>query len=211
MIDQFASQSVVAWYNHLLAREQWARDALAPYAGRAARIDTGLVSLHLLITAEGTLAVAGADTAELPSVTLSLEPQAIAGSLFDPAAFLNPAVAMEKLRAQVRIQGDAAFAQTLTDVLARLRPEPAEDLARFLGDAPAERIVAAFRTVLAQMREAAQRLARQGADFVVAENPLVVGRQEFERFTRDVADLRAALERLEQRTGAMAGKAPGPA
>jgi ubiquinone biosynthesis protein UbiJ len=193
MFDRLAAESVVAWYRRLLAREDWARAALAPYAGRSARFESGPLAVCVVVEAGGGLAVASG----VASVTVTLDPQVLAGSLFAP----------DSARRRMRIEGDAEFAQALTDVLAKLRPDPAEDLARLLGDAPAQRIVDAAGAALREMRDAAQRLARHGAEYFVAENPMLLGRQEFAGFVADVAQLRACLDGLEKRLEAAAGSA----
>ena len=210
MLDNLASEAVVAWYNRLLQREDWARAALAAHAGRTARINAGPLSLILIVTAAGTLAgggrVAGAGAAgsgddpacALPGVTITLDPQALAGSFFEPAAALR----------NVHVEGDAAFAQVLTDVLPRLRPDPAEDLARLFGDATAERMVGAVNAALAQLREAAERLARQGADYLVGEYAVLVGTREFGQFCSEIKDLQTRIERVEQGVAALARRAP---
>ena len=133
-------------------------------------------------------------------LTLGNNTQALAGAFFDAAA----------VRRKMRIDGDAEFAQALTDVLSRLRPDPAEDIARVLGDAPAQRLVDTVSAALAELRDTAQRLARQGADYFVAEQPLVLGRQEFLAFARQVGELQERLDRLEARCAAPRG-APGTA
>ncbi len=185
MLDRLATETLIGWYNRLLAREGWARAALAPYAGRTARFDIGPVSVFLAVLPGGTLG-AGSGT---PSVTITLDPGILAGSLLDPAAAMR----------RMRMEGDAEFAQALTDVLSKLRPDPAEDLARFLGDAPAERLVNAFKAALEQVREAARRAARQGADYLVAENPMLLGKLEWDSHVRELGALLARLHALEQR------------
>lgn len=189
-LDTLASRSVAAWYNRLLLREDWARNALAIHAGKTARIDAGPVVVLLAVAPDGTL-TSGDGAA---SVTITLEPAAIAGSLWDPAAALR----------KLRVEGDAQFAQELTDVLQKLRPDPAEDLARWVGDAPAQRVMSAVAAAMAQLREGAQRAARQGADYIVAENPLVLGRQQLEDHAQQVAALEARLQALEARVTALA-------
>ncbi len=197
MLDTIASQSVVAWYNRLLAQEDWARAALAPHAGQTARIDAGLISVFLAVTAEGRLGV-GTGT---PSVTIGVDPAAVARAAWDPAAALR----------DVRVAGDAAFAQVLTDVLQKLRPDPAEDLARWIGDAPAERIVRSIEAAMAQARDAAQRAARQGADYFVAEQTLLLGRRDWTPFTAELQALGEQLGALERRLAALAPGAPAGA
>lgn len=200
MLDRLASESVVAWYGRLLAREDAARAALAPYAGRSARFEAGLVNVFLAVAAGGRLA-AGSGT---PSVTITLDPQVLADALLDPGAVLR----------RMRVEGDAEFARALTEVLSRLKPDPAEDLARIIGDAPAQRLVDSVHAAMERMRDSAQRLARQGADFLVAEHPALLGKQEFSRFTGELAELQARLERLQARAAAATAdrtRADGPA
>jgi ubiquinone biosynthesis protein UbiJ len=197
MLERLASESAVAWYQRLLAREDWARAALSPYAGRTARFVASPLSVSLAVVEGGRLAVGK----EATSVTITLDAQALAGSFFDPGA----------IRRKLRVDGDTEFAQALTDVLAKLRPDPAEDLSRILGDAPAQRLVDTVSAAMAQLRDTAQRLARQGADYFVAENPMVLGKQEFARFCQELVELQDRLDRLESRIEPKGANAAPPA
>jgi len=185
MLDQIASQATVALLNHLLARETWAREKLTPFAGRRARIEAFPAAVLLGIAEAGRFEVATGD----PHVTISVDSAQLPAFFFDPNAILR----------NVRLSGDAEFAQVLSQVLQNLRPEPEEDLARFVGDAAAVRIVAMLRAIAIQVREGGARLATTTADYFAAENPLLATRDEAERFGRDVADLRNAVERLAKR------------
>ncbi len=185
MLDQLATDAALALLNRLLARERWARDRLAPFAGRSARIECGPFVVQFGVVDGGTLAAAVAE----PAVTISMDAAALPQALLDPKAIMR----------NVRLSGDAEFAQTLSYVLQNLRPEPEEELSRFVGDAAAQRIVGFLRAAFAQAQEAGSRLATTAADYFVAENPLLVARSEAEAFARDVAALRDAVERLAKR------------
>ncbi len=185
MIDQLASGAAVALLNRLLARESWAREKLAPYAGRIARIEAPPFALTMAVAEGGTLAAAQGE----PHVTVTVDGTALPQALLDPQAVLR----------NVRLAGDAEFAQALSQVLQNLRPEPEEELARFVGDAAAVRIVGFARAALAQAQDNAERLARTAADYFVAENPMLVARGEVEQFSREVARLRDDVERLVKR------------
>src|SRR5262249_48324688 len=124
-----------------------------------------------------------------PHVTIVVDSAQIPVLLFDPKAVLR----------NVRLEGDAEFAQALSQVLQNLRPEPEEDLARFVGDAAAVRIVGLLRAIAEQIRAGGARLSATTADYFAAENPLLVTRQEAERFSADVASLRDTAERVEKR------------
>ncbi|HEX7156699.1 MAG TPA: SCP2 sterol-binding domain-containing protein [Burkholderiaceae bacterium] len=188
MLDRIATEAVVGWFNHLLVREAWAREALAPYAGRVARFETGMAALDLGVAADGSLLAADARGAA-PSVTITLEPGRLPRALLEPSVLLR----------DVRMAGDLEFAQALTRVLQNLKPDPAEDLSRWIGDAAAERVVGAARTAVETARDAGRRLARQATDYWVSENPILVGRTDLEQFGADVGALRAAVDRLSER------------
>ena len=185
MLDQIASGAAAAALNHMLAREPWARAALAPFAGRSARLQAAPFSVQLAIVADGGFSA----DAGPPTVTIGVDAAALPRVLLEPKAALR----------NVRLEGDAEFAQALSNVLQKLRPEPEEELARFVGDAAAVRVVALLRAALAGAREAGGRLAVQAADYLVAENPMLVSRQEMEAFAADVARLRDDVERLAKR------------
>lgn len=185
MIDQLASGAAIALLNRLLAREAWAREKLAPYAGRIARIEALPFVLDLAVAEGGTFTAAQGE----PSVTVTVDGAALPQALVDPQAVLR----------NVRLAGDAEFAQALSQVLQNLRPEPEEELARFVGDAAAVRIVGFLRAALARAQDNAERLARAAADYFVAENPMLAARGEVEDFSREVARMRDDVERLAKR------------
>jgi ubiquinone biosynthesis protein UbiJ len=185
MLDQFASNIVVTALNRLLAYERWARDRLAPFVGQCARIECGPFAVQFGVRADCQLEASDAE----PTVTIAMDLAAM------PQALVEPRAAMRN----VRLSGDAEFAQALSYVLQNLRPEPAEELSRFVGDAAAERIVGLVRAVLAQVQEGGQRFATAAATYFVAENPLLVARAEADAFARDVSVLRDAVERLDKR------------
>jgi ubiquinone biosynthesis protein UbiJ len=182
VLDEFASRAAAAVLNRMLAREPWARERLAQFAGRSARLQALPFSVQLGIDADGSFV---ADSAT-PTVTLGFDAAAL------PQVLLDPKVALRN----VRLEGDGEFAQVLSDVLQKLRPEPEEELARFVGDAAAVRLVALLRSALAAAREAGSRLASTTADYLVAENPMLVGRAEMTAFAEQVTRLRDDVERL---------------
>ena len=186
MIDQIASSAAIALLNRMLAREQWARDKLAPFVGRSARFDASPFGLTLQVADGGTFEVA--HTAE-PAVTIGVALSSL------PLAMLDPQAAMK----DVRLSGDAEFAQALAFVLQNLRPEPEEELSRFIGDAAAQRLVGFMRTSATQWKQIAENMLDNTAHYVVTENPMVVGRDDLDSFSRDVNQLRDAVVRIEKR------------
>jgi len=186
MIDQFASSAAIAVLNRMLTREQWARDKLAPFAGRSARFDAPPFTLTLQVADGGMFAAA--DQGE-PAVTIGVALSSL------PLAMLDPQAAMK----DVRLSGDAEFAQALAFVLQNLRPEPEEELSRFIGDAAAQRLVGLMRASASQWKQIADNMLDSTAHYVVKENPMVVGSDDLEAFTQDVNRLRDAVARAETR------------
>lgn len=194
MLEELATGAVVRVLNRLSEREGWARVALKPFAGRSARLELAPFVLALGIDDEGRFTAAGG----APDVTISIDPLQLPQAMLDRQAVLR----------NVRLSGDAEFAQALSQVLQRLRPEPEEELARFVGDAAAVRIVGLLRTGLAQAREGSSRLASTTVEYLVTENPMLVARAEVARFTQEVHRLRDAVERAEKRVQQLQARRP---
>ena len=186
MIEQLTTAAAVSVLNRMLARESWARDRLAPFAGRTARFEAPPFALALKVAEGGEFA--DAQRAE-PVVTVGLDLAALPLALGDPQAALR----------NVSLKGDAEFAQALAFVLQNLRPEPEEELSRFIGDAAAQRIVGLLRLSASHWRQLAERMLDSSAHYLVTENPMLVGRAEVDEFNAAVASLRDDVARLEKR------------
>jgi len=187
MIDRLLNQAAVTVLNRMLGREEWAREKLAPFAGRVVRLEALPFSLQWAVAEGGTLAANDDDGA--PAVTIGLALSSLPFALLDPQAATK----------DVRLQGDAEFAQALSFVLQNLRPEPEEELSRFVGDAAAMRIVGLVRLSASHWRELAERMLDNTANYIVTENPMVVGRDEVAAFVEGVTRLRDDVARLEKR------------
>jgi len=191
MIDQVASSTAITLLNRMLSREAWAREKLAPFAGRSARFDAAPFGLTLQVADDGTFAAA--DQGE-PAVTIGVALSSLPLALFDPQAAMK----------DVRLSGDAEFAQALAFVLQNLRPEPEEELSRFIGDAAAQRLVGFLRASVSQWKQIAEGMLDNTAHYVVTENPMVVGRDELDVFNQDVNRLRDTVARIEKRIDLLA-------
>ena len=186
MVDQWINQASVAVLNRMLGREAWAREKLAPFSGRVVRFEASPFSMQWVVTDDGSLQPSDEGPA---AVTIGLALSSLPFALIDPPAATR----------DVRLQGDAEFAQALSFVLQNLRPEPEEELSRFVGDAAATRIVGFLRLSASHWRQLAERMLDNAANYVVTEDPMVVGRDEVATFVQDVARLRDDVARLEKR------------
>lgn len=203
------AKSFAAAVNHLLNREPWARQQLAAYAGRRARLIAGTLQWSLSVDPDGRLAAHDAQPSAngngpetVDDVTITVLPQMV-------NAFVTGgrAAAMR----QVRIAGDAEFAAAIGRLAEQLRWEPEEDLSRFVGDIAAGRIVGAARGAFAGALGAARDLAQAATEYWLYENPTLVPRSALADHALAVSELRDDVERLEKRIARCARqRQPGP-
>ena len=194
----------VAAINHLLAQEAWARDALARHAGKEARIDMGHLELRVLVARDGMLELSNGEGE--PAVTLRLK-------LAD-----LPLIAQDRKRAlsHVKIEGDAEFANTLSQLANGLRWDVEHDLERVIGPLGAYRLAEGGRRAALGAVDAGRRIAENLAEFLVEERPVLVRPTLRDEFAANVVRLRDDVERaakriakLEQRLAQLpAGEAP---
>jgi ubiquinone biosynthesis protein UbiJ len=179
--------SAVATINHLLAGEDWARASLRRHAGKLACIDTGHLQLRLHVAADGLLE-AGEQEA-VPAVTIHVK-------LADlPLIVQN----RERAFSYVRIEGDAEFANTISQLSRGLRWEPEHDLERLFGPIAATRLVGGARSGIAAVRDSGRRLAENLAEFLVEERPVLARPGQVDQFGADVVRLRDDVERAAKR------------
>ncbi len=185
----------VAAINHLLAQEAWARALLMRHAGKDACIDAGLARLRMHVGRDGLLEAAHQGTAgDAPaSVTIRVKPADL------------PLIAQDRTRAlsYVKIEGDAEFANVISQLANGLRWDAEHDLERVVGPLGAHRLVRTARRTAGGATEATRRLAENLAEFLaevfVEERPLLVRPHEVEEFGGGVVRLRDDVERTAKR------------
>ncbi|WP_211474360.1 SCP2 domain-containing protein [Collimonas humicola] len=184
---------ITASVNHLLAQEPWAQRILASHAGKVACFDGGAVKLSWQVGVDGLLQAPPADTDEkvvnLPNVTIRV-------NLAD-----LPLIAQNRERAfsYVKIEGDADFANAISQVSQGLRWDAEHDLSKLVGDIAAVRIVSGGNALIAGVLSTHKKLAENLAEYFLEEQPMLVRPQAVSDFTNDVTRLRDDLERLAKR------------
>lgn len=184
--NTFAAPAVAA-INHLLAQEAWARDTLALHAGKVALIDAGSICLRMQVSRDGMVAAAGPDQA--PNVTIRMKLSDL------------PLIAANRERAfsYVKIEGDAEFANTISQLSKGLRWEAEHDLERLTGPIAATRIAGGARGLFAAARSTHRKLSENLAEFLLEEQPVLVRPAMLEELSGDVARLRDDVERAAKR------------
>jgi ubiquinone biosynthesis protein UbiJ len=175
--------------NHLLAQESWARAMLIPHAGKVACFDLGVVSVALLVAADGL--VQAPEPASTAAVTIRVR-----------AADL-PLILQDRERAfsYVSIDGDAEFANTISQLSRSLRWEVADDLGKLVGDIAAQRIVGGAGAIATTLRATQRKLLENVAEYFLEEQPLLVRPQAVSDLSDEVTRMRDDVERLAKRIG----------
>jgi ubiquinone biosynthesis protein UbiJ len=185
-----AAKPFAAAVNHLLAREAWARQRLAPYAGKTARLAFSSFTMTLAVDPDGYLRAVETHEAPHADVSIAVPSDAV------PAFVQGGQAAVMK---HVRIEGDAEFATQIAKLAEHLRWEPEEDLAKLIGDGPAHRVATLARSAGNQFARAGRNLRDSVTEYLLDENPQLVRRASLDVFNAELAHARDALARVEKR------------
>jgi len=178
---------VIATINHLLAQEPWARQQLAVHAGKLACIDTGAVALRLRVDSAGMLETAPAD---MPAnVTIRVK-------LSDVPLILQH---RERAFSYVKIEGDAEFANAISQLSKGLRWEAEHDLEKVVGPMLATRLVSGAKDAAAFVRTGQQKLAENVAEYFLDEQPMLIRPSTLQEYSAGVTRVRDDVERLAKR------------
>jgi ubiquinone biosynthesis protein UbiJ len=187
----FPSSLFASVVNHLLEREPWARDKLRPFAGRVAVIDAGVALLSARVAPDGMLSAAEGDA----DVTIRIRAADLPMILSD----------LPRATAYAQVEGNAEFANVISQLAQSLRWEAQADLSRFVGDIAAARMVAGAKAAVQTARATQQSLAENLAEYLLDENPVLVRPQSVADFSAQVIRLRDDVERLEKRVRKLQG------
>jgi ubiquinone biosynthesis protein UbiJ len=177
----------VAAINHLLAQEAWARDALVLHAGKVAFIDAGSITARMQVTRDGMLAAA--TPGQPSSVTIRVKLSDL------------PLIVQNRDRAfsYVKIEGDAEFANTISQLSKGLRWEAEHELENLTGPIAARRLVGGARGVVEAARAIHRKLSENLAEYFLEEQPVLVRPAMLEQLGSDVSRLRDDVERAAKR------------
>jgi ubiquinone biosynthesis protein UbiJ len=185
------AQTALSALNHVLRQQAWARDRLRAHVGRTVRIvvatPLGPVRADARIAEQGTLEVA---EIESPTVTLSLTPSidAVFGLLRDGPRGLT---------GHLKVEGDVMVAAAVGEIAQQLRWDVEEDLSRVFGDRVAHRMGETARQGARQADDLRGRVETGLRQFLVQEDPQLVGREDLRTLAQAVEGLEAILRRAE--------------
>jgi len=180
--------------NHLLTQEPWARDKLAAHQGKIACFDVSVLRVSLLVHVDGMLSIAPDDVTA--HVTIKVKPEQLSQILQH----------RDRAFSYVTIEGDADFANAISQVSQSLHWEVEEDLGKLVGDIAAMRIVASAKSAFQTMKSTHQAFTENVAEYLVEEKAVLVRPQEIKDFSADVIKLRDDVERIVKRIEKLEGR-----
>jgi ubiquinone biosynthesis accessory factor UbiJ len=117
----------------------------------------------------------------------------------------------ESGRPAAQIRGDAEIANRYRELFMLARPDPEEELSRWIGDFPARRVSLIARRALELARRARRTAGENIAEYLQEEGRDLVNRTELDEFLRGVDELRETVDRIEARLGRLEQRLKGAA
>ena len=185
--------------NHVLGSEPWASAELVRHANKTILLQLPLGKLCFEIKSDGLLAAM--NEVDVPSLTLE-----VTGKALSEIAGSSGSLREQAIKA-VKITGDADLAQLLGRLAGQLRWEYEEDLARFVGDAPANFAVKQGKRLVSATRSAASDLLDNVVEYVSEEKKVLLNKRDFTVRKSELSDLRESVDRIEKRIQLLEQKA----
>jgi ubiquinone biosynthesis accessory factor UbiJ len=110
-----------------------------------------------------------------------------------------------------QIRGDAEIANLYRELFGLARPDPEEELSRWIGDFPARRLSLFAQRTLEALRRARRTAGDNIAEYLQEEGRDLVNRTELDEFLRGVDEVRETTDRIDARLGHLERRLQGAA
>ena len=164
---------------------------LARHAGKVILLSLPMGKLCFKLTPEGSLVAL--TNLDVPSLELEVSTEALS-ALAGGTGNLR-----EQAMKSVKITGDADLAQLLGRLAGQIRWEYEEDLARVIGDAPANFAVRQGKKLVSAGKSAATDLLENVVEYVSEERKVLLNKRDFMIRKNELNALRDAVDRIEKR------------
>jgi ubiquinone biosynthesis protein UbiJ len=176
-----------AAFNHVLEQDEWARAELKRHVGKCACFEIDPLVLRFKIDADGLVAVGQATLASSVIIRMRLADL--------PLLVQN----QDQMFSYVHIEGDADFANTISQVGRSVKWDMADDLSKLVGDIAAQRIVETTTGAMRSLQSTQRAVMENVAEYFLEEKPMLVRPSAVSDFSDDVIRLRDDIERLAKR------------
>ena len=188
-----AGRALEAALNRVVDLDPDTRTRLRAFDGQALTVDLEGSALALRVAVQGDRLRIGPAFAAPSALRVAATPGALLALVFarnrDDA--LPPG--------RIEIAGDAELARRLERLATRFAPDFDAAFTRVFGDVPGFQIARSLRRALARVRESAQALAQDTAEFLAEEGCDLVSKAELDGFLDEVDSLRERGDRLGAR------------
>jgi ubiquinone biosynthesis protein UbiJ len=195
--------SVEALLNRCIGSSAQAAALARRLQGTSLQIDIDGITRIRASAHQGRLALLAADD--------SAADAAISGSLPALLQLLKGGANREPGRPAAQIRGDAEIANRYRELFVLARPDPEEELSRWIGDFPARRLSQLAKRALELARRARRTAGENIAEYLQEEGRDLVNKTELEEFLRGVDELRETADRIEARLGRLEARLSGAA
>ncbi len=192
------AEGLVSAIDHLLSRNEWARNRLLMHVGRQVCVGIDLPVPEMLpdaiVIAEiiegGRLRAVDSAHQEAPAVTMRLRPSMAA---MRDLAQSGPA----GLGRHLSLDGDILLAAAIGEIVRHLRLDPAEDLSRLTGDLVAHRIDTIAGRFFEALTDSVERVATGSARMLSADSSVLPARSEIQSFDQRLRNLETRIGPIE--------------
>jgi ubiquinone biosynthesis accessory factor UbiJ len=195
--------SVEALLNRCIDSSAQAAALARRLQGTSLQIDIDGITRIRASAHQGRLALLAADD--------SAADAAISGSLPALLQLLKGGANREAGRPAAQIRGDAEIANRYRELFVLARPDPEEELSRWIGDFPARRLSQLAKRALEIARRARRTAGENIAEYLQEEGRDLVNKTELEEFLRGVDKLRETADRIDARLGRLEARLNGAA
>jgi ubiquinone biosynthesis protein UbiJ len=199
--------SAEAMFNRSIDGSSAAAELARRLDGRSLQIEVeGLTRVRAALQGGRLALLAGepeSDGQPAADAVISGTPSALLGLLRGA----RPAAAAE--RPGVSIRGDAEIANLYRQFFLAARPDPEEELSRWIGDAPARAASRLAGSVLTWARRARRAAGENIAEYLTEESRDLVAGPEVEEFLHGVDEVREAADRVDARLKDIARRLQG--
>lgn len=177
--------------NHVLASEPWAMAELSPHVGKSISLNLPMGQMAVEITPQGKLSAL--NSADQAGLVLEVSVQALSGLLASSGNLRDQAFKA------VKISGDADLAQLIGRLVSQVRWEYEEDLAKWVGDAPANFAVRQAKTMVKAGQAATKDFLQNVVEYVSEERKILLNKRDFMIRKNELNELRDSVDRIEKR------------
>jgi ubiquinone biosynthesis accessory factor UbiJ len=173
--------------------------------GTSLQIDIDHITRIRASMHQGRLALTQGDECEAPADAT------ISGSLPALLQLFRGGANREPGKPAAQIRGDAETANRYRELFMLARPDPEEELSRWIGDFPARHLSRFAERTLAFARRIRVTAGENITEYLQEEGRDLVGKTEVEEFLRGVDELRETADRIEARLARLEARTRGAA